>query len=104
MVPTRALPTFPIVRKVSFVDQSWDGDANKHPAPDPILLASRAAVIFSARHNQRLAASAAPQEDDEEHWTELDQLAAEEYLELREAGVRAQMEAGLQSQVVRKQH
>ena len=83
--------------------QTWDSDPNKHPAPDPTLLAARAAVVFSARHNQRLAASAESQQDEHETWTELDQQAAEEYLEWRDAELRYHMDRDLASRLNQQQ-
>jgi hypothetical protein len=48
-----------------------------HPAPDPLLLAVKAAINWSRRHEQPLrAAGERPEEQDE-----LDDLAEEEYLE-----------------------
>ena len=73
------------VRKVKFVGQNVK--ISGHPAPDPILLASKAAVVFSTRHEQRLAAGAEPRDDD---WSELDELAVEQYLEWHEAAIRPQ--------------
>jgi hypothetical protein len=78
----------PLVRKVSFVAQTWD-DPEKHPAPDPMLLATKAAVVFSTRHNQRLAAGGFKED---EIWTDMDQQAAEEYLDWRQAAIRARMD------------
>jgi hypothetical protein len=50
-----------------------------HPAPDPLLLAVRAAVIWSWRNNQKLlAAGEIPEED------EFDILAHEQYLMWRD--------------------
>jgi hypothetical protein len=77
------------VTKVTFVGVI--GDPDKHPAPDPILLASRAAVTFARRQMVTLAAAAEPvdlKEFDGPHWTELDQLAAEQYLEQRVKALR----------------
>jgi hypothetical protein len=79
------------VTKVTFVGTLERDDPTKHPAPDPILLAARAAVTFARRHNIVLAAAAEPavlEEYDDENWTELDQLAAEQYLAQRAEALR----------------
>jgi hypothetical protein len=55
-------------------------DGNSHPPPDPLLLAAKAAVNWSVRHHQRLAASG--EEDD--NWSERDYIAAEAFLQERE--------------------
>jgi hypothetical protein len=67
------------VRMVEFASSS---SATGHPAPDPLLLAVRAAVNWSARRNQRLMAAAEPKDDDEDD--ELDRQAEEEFLAWRE--------------------
>jgi hypothetical protein len=87
-IPSRNALHIPLVRKVSFVAQTWD-DPEKHPAPDPMLLATKAAVVFSTRHNQRLAAGGFKED---ETWTDMDQQAAEEYLDWRQAAIRARMD------------
>jgi hypothetical protein len=52
--------------------------------------------IFSTRQNQRLAAGGGKEEDDDdENWTELDQQAAEDYLDWRQEAIRAKMDADL---------
>jgi hypothetical protein len=81
----------PRVRKIKFA--AHRGDMDLHPAPDPILLASKAAVVFSTRHDQPLAAAAEPQDDDE--WTDLDELEAENYLEWRQERIREESESKL---------
>jgi hypothetical protein len=74
------------VRMVEFA--SIASSSEGHPAPDPLLLAVRAAVNWSARHNQRLLAAAEPQDDDGDDDgdsdADLDRLAEEEFLEWRE--------------------
>jgi hypothetical protein len=72
------------VRKVRFAGP--EGDANMHPAPDPLFLAAKAAVVWSARFNQRIAAGVEP----EDNWSERDYRAAEDYLEMREEMLRPQ--------------
>jgi predicted transcriptional regulator len=64
------------VRKIHFVKRGEPG----HPSPDPLLLMSRAASVWSRRHGQLLVAAAEPN-DDYEKWDELDKLAAEQYLD-----------------------
>jgi hypothetical protein len=65
------------VRMVQFYDH---GSTIGHPAPDPLLLAVRAAVVWSWRNGQKLlAAGEIPEEEDE-----LDTLAHEQYLAWRE--------------------
>jgi hypothetical protein len=71
---SKQLPPKP-VRKIHFVKNGEPG----HPSPDPLLLVSRAASVWYRRQHQRLAAAAEPNDDDE-NWDELDQLAAEQYL------------------------
>jgi len=83
------------VRKIKFEGHATD----KHPlAPDPILLTSKAAVVFSTRHGQRLAAGAEPQDDD--GWTDLDELAVEEYLEWKQEIKREKINSELTNSVV----
>jgi hypothetical protein len=84
------------VRKIKFAAHT--GDTKFHPAPDPILLASKAAVVFSTRHNQALAAGAEIEDDYE--WTDLDELAAEKrrreyYLECRRNNIWEEMDSKL---------
>lgn len=92
-IPSNCLLRNPSVRMIYFTGQAWD-DPNLHPAPDPALLTTKAAVIFSTRHNQRLAAGGET-EDDDENWTELDEQAAEEYLDWRQEAIRARMDSDL---------
>ena len=73
------------VRMVTFHDVS---DADHHPAPDPLLLAVKAATIWSRRKNQPLKAAAEPQEDDDDD--ELSVLAEEQFLERRANALRPQ--------------
>jgi hypothetical protein len=68
------------VRIVEFADVS---DEQRHPAPDPLLLAVRAAATWSWRHNQRLKAAAEPQEEKDDGEDELSILAEEQFLEWR---------------------
>ena len=64
------------IRIVEFSDvRVEDG----HPAPDPLLLAVRAAATWSWRNEQKLKAAAEPQEDEDE----LSVLANEQFLEWR---------------------
>jgi hypothetical protein len=64
---------FPTVRKVSFGPV---GDTTRHPAPDPLLLAVKAAVVWSTRHKQQLLAG----EEVEDDTDSLSLQAMEEYL------------------------
>jgi hypothetical protein len=64
------------VRIVEFADVS---DEQRHPAPDPLLLAVGDATTWSWWHGQRLRAAAEPQEEK----GELSILAEEEFLEYR---------------------
>jgi hypothetical protein len=83
------------VRKIKFEAHAVD----QYPlAPDPILLTSKAAVVFSTRHGQRLAAGAEPQDDD--GWTDLDELAVEEYLEWKQEIKTENMDSELINSVV----
>jgi hypothetical protein len=73
------------VRKVHFVDHSSTDIG--HPSPDPLLLVSRVAVVWSRRHQQHLVAAEPTDDADNdygEEWDELDELAAEQYLNWRE--------------------
>jgi hypothetical protein len=73
---------------VRFAGHALNASNNStHPAPDPLILAAKAAVVWSTRLEFRLAASAEPQDDG---WTDLDELAAEQYLTAHEASLRAQ--------------
>jgi hypothetical protein len=83
MTVPRAVSGRHVVRKVKF-DNTNDG--NSHRPPDPLLLAAKAAVNWSVRHHQRLAASG--EEDD--NWSERDYIAAEAFLQEREARLRPQ--------------
>jgi preprotein translocase subunit SecD len=67
------------VRIVNFCDVS---DTEHHPAPDPLLLAVRAAATWSRRHGQPLKAAAEPQDEEEEE-DELSVMAEEQFLERR---------------------
>jgi hypothetical protein len=76
------------VRVVEFTDHIADSNhtadsnntaKNGHPAPDPLLLAVKAAINWSRKNNQPLRAAAEPLEEEDE----LDDLAEEEYLERR---------------------
>ena len=53
--------------KVSF---SNDKDKNLHPAPDPLLLVSRASVVWSVRQKFRLRASTIGADDSYSEWEE----------------------------------
>jgi len=77
------------VRKIKF--EKHTSKPQLHPAPDPILLASKAAVVFSSRHKQALAAGAEPQDD----WTDLDELAAQDFLEWRQERIMEKMDSVL---------
>jgi hypothetical protein len=52
-------------------------EAKRHPAPDPLLLAVKAAINWSRQNNQPLRAAAEPQEEEDE----LDDLANKQYLQ-----------------------
>lgn len=66
---------------VQFKNAYGNDNQRGPPAPDPFLLATRAAVTWSTRSNQRVLAAAEPK-DPEGDWDELDQLALEEHEEL----------------------
>jgi hypothetical protein len=66
--------------KVRIVEFSAVNVEGQHPAPDPLLLAVRAAATWSWRHGQQLKADAEPQEEEED---ELSILAEEQFLERR---------------------
>jgi hypothetical protein len=86
-MPTRRQNQGSRVRKVSFCSHAppQTGDTVLgHPAPDPMLLVSKAAVVYSTRHGQRLAAGAEPQDD----WSEGDYMELEQYLEWQDYQVR----------------
>jgi hypothetical protein len=98
-VPFRRKDDKPRVRKVCFAaatdwsDEVRDGynqpvtvdddDIRRHMAPDPILVVSKAAAIFAARHHQKFAAGAEPEEEDL-----LDTLAHEQFWESLQATLR----------------
>jgi hypothetical protein len=77
------------VRHVSFASATDEGG---HPAPDPWLLAARAAVTWSRRHFQQLLAEGEPEELDgmDEADKVLDVLGVENFLEWRSRINRAQ--------------
>jgi hypothetical protein len=66
------------VRVVEFSDHNEA--TGGHPAPDPLLLAVKAAINWSRLNYQALRAAGAPPEEEDE----LDVLAEEEYLEWRD--------------------
>ncbi len=81
------------VRKISFGD---DGDETRHMAPDPLLLAVKAAVSWSKRHGQQLlVAGERPDEDidslslleEEMHAERIDQACRPETSEDLAAGL-----------------
>jgi hypothetical protein len=60
-VPTPSKSVVPRirVRKVRFVGHALNAlNSSTHPAPDPLILAAKAAVVWSTRHDFRLAAGA----------------------------------------------
>jgi hypothetical protein len=63
------------------------GDPGGHMAPDPLLLAVKAAVTWSERHEQQLLAKGEVKDDDV---TSLSELALEQYAEWQEQCCRAQ--------------
>jgi hypothetical protein len=88
LTPSKSVVSRIRVRKVRFVGHALNAlNNNTHPAPDPLILAAKAAVVWSTRHEFKLAAGAEPQDDG---WTDLDDLAAEQYLAAHEASLRAQ--------------
>ena len=70
------------VRKIRFVGQFDHG----HPAPDPMLLAIKAAICWSTFHNERLLAGGAVEDDISERSAE----AEEYFLHLRKEVQRSQ--------------
>ena len=52
------------VRKITFASLVDDDAGGGHPAPDPMLLAVKAANNWSAAHGRRLLAGAEPEEDE----------------------------------------
>jgi hypothetical protein len=74
------------VRMVDFASAAGPSSSirGRHPAPDPLLLAVRAAVNWSARHDQRLLPTAAEPKDNDDADDELDRLAEQEFLAWRE--------------------
>jgi hypothetical protein len=76
----------PRVRKITFSDAVNDNDnlgRHHHPAPDPILLAVKAGVVWSKFHNQQLLAGGEVSDDND--MDSLDLLAEEEFLEFRDS-------------------
>ena len=73
--PSRKTYTKP-VRLVHFSSHS---ETSGHPAPDPLLLAVRAAITWSWRQGQKLLVESKEYDDDDVD--ELDQLGMEEFLE-----------------------
>jgi len=68
------------VRVVEFSNHTaLNGEATEgHPAPDPLLLAVKAAINWSRRNKQPLRAAGEPPEEEDE----LDVLAEEQYLQM----------------------
>jgi hypothetical protein len=74
------------VCKIQFVKQ---GSREGHPAPDPLLLVVKAAINWSAFHNQRLLSGGEVQDDDTDNDSSyLSILAEEQYLEWCDAQAR----------------
>lgn len=70
------------VRKVKFCGQV---ESSGHPAPDPILLVCKSAVVWARRHGWKLAAAAEPRDlEDDNSWDTLYAIAAQEFLAKRE--------------------
>ena len=68
------------VRKIRFTGHDMESEG--HPAPDPILLVTRAAVQLQRRTGLKIAAAAEPQDNDGDNDSaDLNALAEEEYLE-----------------------
>ena len=89
----RGQTVIPILRdangvRVAKVGFGAPDEAHRHPAPDPVLLTVKAAVNWSRRYDLPLAAKPEPPEEEEEEWGELDQLAAEQYIEWRESQIK----------------
>jgi hypothetical protein len=81
IVPTGLKEQHHRVCKIHFVGQ---GSSGGHPAPDPMLLVVKAAIVWSAFHNQRLLPAGEAQESDDDA-SDLSNLAEEMFLEWRDA-------------------
>jgi hypothetical protein len=77
------------VRKITFFDHV---EQHGHVAPDPMLLAFRAAINWSRRHHQQMFAVAEPRELTDESEDDLDAIAMEDYLKWRDETQAARRE------------
>jgi hypothetical protein len=87
LTPAVSHLTIPRVRKVRFLGHDNQGSHQGHPVPNPMILAAKAAVVWSTRSGMRLAAGEEPQHGD---WTEFDDLDAEEYIQVHARSLRPQ--------------
>jgi hypothetical protein len=73
------------VRKIRFCHQNEfprENDNHRHIAPDPLLLAAKAACVWSTRQGERLVAGG---EIEDDNFSEGDYIAAEAYIAAQEA-------------------
>ena len=84
------------VRKITF-SPALDSLEDGHPAPDPLLLAVRAGLNWSAFHEQRLMPR---RQDDDSDMCELSILAMEEHLAMVENYERARRDEEIMSMTI----
>ena len=80
-VPKKRRRILKPVLKITFAPAFGPVGTNGHPAPDPILLAVKAAVNWSAFHKEKLMAAGGVDESDSDLWSESSLAAMEQYLE-----------------------
>ena len=82
------------VRRIKFSGQS---ETSGHPAPDPILLVCKSAVVWARRKGWKLAAAAEPEDlEDDISWDTLHAISARRFLEQRECAADTQNVIGLE--------
>jgi hypothetical protein len=72
------------VRKIHFAEQDAPSESSfkGHPAPDPLLLVSKSAVVWAKRRGVKLAAAAEPQDD--ASWDTMHEIAMQHFLKTRD--------------------
>lgn len=87
------------VRKITF-SPAFEKVENGHPAPDPLLLAVKAGLNWSAFHEQRLMPASECDESDSD-MSERSIAAMEEYLAMREHHERARRNKEIMNMTIR---
>jgi len=101
LVPTQRQENKKDVRKVTFAPAFASPGKAGHPAPDPLLLAVKAAVNWSKFHGQQLMAGGEDDESDSDMVSEHSLIAMEKYLALQEHYEQATREKEIMNMIVR---